>query len=295
MKKTLYLVNTNATDGLVALEIIKKNNLQYLDIGSIDSIYKILKNNIDKGVTSFYICGGDGTVNNFINSYMKLDSQDRKKISMGVIPCGRANDLARLLDVPFDVEKALNHYKSSQDIKKVDIIKVNSKNFITGGGLGLPSEVIQALNNSKSKFKNKLLKDLVYYFQVLKKIVFGYSGGKVSKIDNKKINKQFMFLAIQNQDFIGKRFRLSPDSINDDGLAEMCMYQKPSNFIKDFLVVQSVINGNHIKNKGVIYDKFSSMSIKLAKKEQFMADGEILDTSDKYIIKVVPKAINIRF
>ena len=292
MNKEIVIINKNVNGADNAIKFFS-NKKDILFTEENNDLSEALKNKISNGYDSFIICGGDGTINHFINSYMKLAENLRKNIKIGIIPCGRANDLARKLEIPFSINKAYGIIKNNTP-KKIDIIQVNEKFFITGGGFGLPSEIIESLNNTKrSKSRNKILKDLVYYFQVLKKIFLGYNGIQVNKINEKVIDKCFMFLAIQNQDFIGKRFRLSPKSINSDGIIEFCAYPKPKNFIKDVIIVQKVIKGQHIKDEENVYNTFKNINIKLKQPASFMADGELLVNSNIFNIKVLPKAIRI--
>lgn len=286
MNKEIVIINKNTNGADKAIDFFtNKNNILFTDENN--DLSEALKNKISNGYDSFIICGGDGTINHFINSYMKLTENTRKNLKIGIIPCGRANDLARKLKIPFNINEAYEIIKNNK-LKKIDIIQVNEKFFITGGGFGLPAEVIKDVNKHSKKTSNKLLKDFMYYFSVLKKVFIKYSGAEI-----KGINQKLMFFAVCNQNFIGKRFLLSPDSINYDGLFEVCYIPKPRNPISGFLVVQKVIKGKHINENGCINKKVKSLEIELEQKDWFMADGELLDFNDKFKFKIIPKSINI--
>ncbi len=51
--------------------------------------------------------GGDGTINNIINNLMKSNKDQIKNIKLSVIHGGKANDLARILEIPKDTKQAL--------------------------------------------------------------------------------------------------------------------------------------------------------------------------------------------
>jgi YegS/Rv2252/BmrU family lipid kinase len=286
MNKEIVIINKNVNGADNAIKFFS-NKKDILFTDDNNDLSKKLKEKISKGFDSFIICGGDGTINHFINSYMKLTENSRKNLKIGIIPCGRANDLARKLKIPFDINKAYEIIKNDKPIK-IDLIQVNEKFFITGGGFGLPAEVIKDVNKHSKKTSNKLLRDLIYYLSVLKKVFINYSGAKI-----KGINQKLMFFAVCNQNFIGKRFLLSPDSINDDGFFEICNIPKPKNPISGFSVVQKVIKGKHICLKGCITKKVKSLEIQLEQKNWFMADGELLDFNDEFKFKIIPKSISI--
>ena len=61
--------------------------------------------------------------------------------------------------------------------------------------------------------------DKIYYFAVLKLFFRGYKGINKLKSSNSVYNN-LMLYSIMNQQFIGKRFFLSPMAKDDDGLFE---------------------------------------------------------------------------
>ena len=286
MNKEIVIINKKVNGADNDIEFFSnKKGILFTDEN--DDLSKKLKEKISKGFDSFIISGGDGTVNHFINSYMKLTKNLRKNLKIGIIPCGRANDLARKLKIPFNMNQAYDITKKDKP-KKIDLIQVNEKFFITGGGFGLPAEVIKDVNKHSKKTSNKLLRDLIYYLSVLKKVVINYSGAKI-----KGINQKLMFFAVCNQNFIGKRFFLSPDSINDDGFFEICHIPKPKNPISGLSVVQKVIKGKHISLRECVTKKIKSLEIELDQKDWFMADGELLEFNDKFKLRIIPKSISI--
>lgn len=294
MNKEIVIINKYVNKSDKVAEFFSKKDISTLETENESELKQIVNEKIEKGYNSFIICGGDGTVNSFLNIYMKLNERMREKLQIGIMPCGRANDLARKLKIPFTIEEAYQVTKKNKT-KQIDIIKVNSKYFITGGGFGLPAEVIQDLTrySKRKSISNRLFKDLIYYIYVLKKVFLNYHGVKVESIDKKKIDKNFMFLSINNQDFIGKRFILTPGSINNDGVFEMCAIPKPNNYLEDFSIIQKVINSKHLKLKNTLFLKSKKLIIKTEGKEYFMADGELLDYSDKFDIKIIPSGIKV--
>jgi len=194
MNKEIVIINKYANHADKVIDFFSKENKLVLIPKNESELMKKVKEKAEEGYNSFIICGGDGTVNNFLNVYMKFNEKIRKKLQIGIIPCGRANDLARKLEIPFIIEKAYDITKKKR-IKKIDIIQVNSKYFITGGGFGLPAEVIQDVNKHSKNISNRLFKDLVYYISVLKIVFLNYSGVNIKNIDEKIINQKFMFLA----------------------------------------------------------------------------------------------------
>ena len=192
--KQIILVNLKSNNARKVINYLESNNIRYFLIDQV-------KKKIREGNTEFVICGGDGTINQFINLIMKLPVKQKNSITFGIIPCGRANDLARYMKIPLEIESAFKKIKE-KNTKKIDVIKVNDMYIVTGGGVGLPSETVQDLDNFSSGFFGKYLKkclgDLSYLIFTLKKFIFGYLGVEVM---SKSTSDKLLAIYILNQPF----------------------------------------------------------------------------------------------
>ena len=81
----------------------------------------------DDDYDTLIVCGGDGTLNEAIQGICEID----KKVFIGFIPMGTANDFAKSLNTSFDklhLSKNINNYEA----KKIDI-GVFSKRIFNNG------------------------------------------------------------------------------------------------------------------------------------------------------------------
>jgi diacylglycerol kinase family enzyme len=101
--KSIILINTESTDSIKAISYCKKEKLNYYICKTKQEMSTIINTKLDEGIFNFYICGGDGTINSFVNVYMKLPKHKKKNIILGILPCGRANDLAKELSISSDI------------------------------------------------------------------------------------------------------------------------------------------------------------------------------------------------
>lgn len=90
------------------------------------------------------IGGGDGTLNAAVEPILSAG------LPMGVLPLGTANDLARTLQIPTDVDRAA-HIITSGRIKKIDLGWVNHKHFFNVASIGLAVKVTHALTRPVKK------------------------------------------------------------------------------------------------------------------------------------------------
>ena len=80
--------------------------------------------------TRVIVGGGDGTLNWLLGAV--LDSG----ATLGVLPMGTANDFARALGIPDDLEEAAEVIRSG-NIRKVDVGQANDRFFLNAAGVGL--------------------------------------------------------------------------------------------------------------------------------------------------------------
>lgn len=96
----------------------KINRLSFLK-----NINQILTEEIKRGVTTVVIIGDDRTIGQVINLVTDFN------ITIGLIPVGPSNNIARLLGIPLG-ENACDVI-SSRIIKKIDLGKINNHYFLT--------------------------------------------------------------------------------------------------------------------------------------------------------------------
>lgn len=107
------------------------------------------------------VCGGDGTINHFINA-MKRHGLD---IPLGIIPAGTANDFASFLGLPRDPAEAAGIITRG-DVLRVDLGRVNGEYFVNVCAAGVLASVSQSIDLD---FKNNFGK-LAYYLKGLEQL-----------------------------------------------------------------------------------------------------------------------------
>jgi len=149
--------------------------------------------------------GGDGTVSEIVNGITG------SKTALGIIPTGTANDLATLYRIPTDINAACKIIKQC-NTKEIDIINVNGWNYITGGGIGLPTEVARISEVIKSNkiygnlFKHTLGSKVYILAMIFALIKLNKFLNYVEIYNNEKVIRiKTLFMVINNQSFVGMR------------------------------------------------------------------------------------------
>jgi diacylglycerol kinase family enzyme len=276
----VIVVNRNSSNFLKAISYLDDLGLDYKISKSKQESEDIILNMQRTNQKILIVCGGDGTVNTFINLIMKYNLANI--IKLGVIPAGSANDFFRYMNGNLNIQEAIQNLKKPLNrTKKVDLILVNKYYFITGGGFGLPLEVVRDVlsmrNNFIGRFIKLILRGELYSFMAVYRVVKGYLGFK----------SRIMALCIMNQQFIGKRFFLSKTSINNDGFFEVCEIPRYSK-IKDLKILYNLSKGEHVTRQ----ISLKKIIVKSDKIIEFIGDGEIIANGNQFNFKIIPKAIN---
>ena len=95
------------------------------------------------------VLGGDGTINSFLLADTKSD------LPIFSIPTGTANDLSNALRLNLNLERIVELVDNIENhTTAMDVINVNGRPFITTGGLGIPSKVLENYEKSRKSSKN---------------------------------------------------------------------------------------------------------------------------------------------
>lgn len=101
---------------------------------------------VDAGVDLLFVWGGDGSVQQCI------DSVDKADIALAILPAGTSNLFARNLGIPIDLEKAVEVGFTGKR-RRLDVGQVNGERFGTMAGVGLDAVMIR---EADAGLKNRL-------------------------------------------------------------------------------------------------------------------------------------------
>lgn len=229
-----------------------------------DSDIKDAFEGIDDTYKYILIAGGDGTVDSVINK-MKQNNID---LPVALLPVGTANDFAKYLGMPSDIEEACNQIINSK-IKRFDLGKINNKYFVNVASTGVFTDISQKTDNS---LKNTMGK-LAYYVKALEEVT-NLKTIHV-KIQSPVVNfegKIYTLLVFNGQ--TAGNIKFADLSQADDGLLDVVVLKKE--------LITSALNNLIIKIKkgqladmdGVLYFKCSELRVECDDDVVTDIDGE---------------------
>jgi YegS/Rv2252/BmrU family lipid kinase len=155
-KKIALIVNGQSQRGRRlykhAIKLLDKNQikiLQGLCIRKSQSINQTVQGAIRDGVDMIIVGGGDGTISAVV------DFGAKKDILFAVLPLGTANSFARSLNMPLDLESAIQVIKTGKT-KRIDLGKIGEDYFANTANLGLSVEVNRSVDNKYKRSFGRL-------------------------------------------------------------------------------------------------------------------------------------------
>lgn len=246
---------------------------------------------IDKSYKYILIAGGDGTVDNVVNRMKKLEIN----LPIGILPFGTANDFAKFIGMPQDVEEACEQILNSK-VKKVDLGRINDKYFINVASAGLFTDISQ---KTDTNLKNTIGK-LAYYVKAFEQLP------NLKKIKVKVNSKDMVFdgdmylMLIFNGQTAGN-FKLAYKAELDDGLLDVIIIK--AGMIKDMIsLFIKMLKGEHLEDiTGLLYFKADRIEVECHEDIVTDIDGErgpdfpLVIQCDKDALKVlgIKKHINV--
>ncbi|GAA3663282.1 YegS/Rv2252/BmrU family lipid kinase [Asaccharospora irregularis] len=242
MKKVKFVYNPNSGEKKIIgqldniIKIYQENNYTLIPyrLNIEESVSKSLED-IDDTYDHLIVAGGDGTADMVLNAMKSLDIN----IPIGILPTGTANDFARALQIPFDLEEATKNIINSRP-KKIDIGKINHKYFINVASAGMFTDVSQRINKD---FKNSIGK-VSYYIKGIEEALYMRKFAINVTSDEINYSGDMYLMLIFNGKTAGN-INLAYKAEVDDGYLDVIIF-KAMPIPKSIPVLISVLRGEHL-------------------------------------------------
>ncbi|NHF59086.1 YegS/Rv2252/BmrU family lipid kinase [Flavobacteriaceae bacterium TP-CH-4] len=179
---------------------------------------------ISEGAQTIVACGGDGTVNEVAQCLVN------KPVSMGILPIGSGNGLARHLGIPTRLSSALRILKQS-DSRKMDVGRINDRYFFCNFSVAFSAQVIHCYDQVPQR-------GMKAYFRAFLKAVSSFKYSSFELLENDESLKSTPFLLLlSNTDQLGYNRTLTPDASLFDGKLDMIRVERSNLFLLSLFMV----------------------------------------------------------
>ena len=220
--KYLFIINPTAGKGNRQKEIIKDihNSFEYFDYDYDIYVTKapwdakqVAKSAAESGEEiSVFACGGEGTVFEVLNGIVGYDN-----VSLGVIPCGSANDFLKFFPDSAPFSDIFEQIKGTA--VPTDIIKANDYYCLNGCSVGMDAVVARDMNIFKGW--RGVSGSMAYKLAVLKTF-FGKIGVSINlSVDGEETKSEdCLFAVIANAPYYGGGYKSAPDANPFDNMLD---------------------------------------------------------------------------
>lgn len=218
----------------------------------------------------FYVCGGDGTLNEAVNGAAYVQNA-----AVGVIPFGSGNDFIR----NFDHSALFEDLQSQIDGEpiKVDLLSANGRYALNMINIGFDCEVVMQVDRLRHiPLLKGSLAYLVSVFLVLTRKMGHFLRLRLP--DNSAYFGSFLLCTIANGRFYGGGFCAAPDSCVNDGYFNLALVRKIGR-LRFLSILPFYKKGSHTTKKrlqGLLFSrKLSSLNLHSELPDGLCIDGEI--------------------
>lgn len=240
---------------------------------------KIAEAAVKKDISIIVAVGGDGTINEIA---AKLINQNTV---LGIIPFGSGNGLARSLNIPINIKKAIRLI-NQQQVSLIDTAKLNRGYFFNMAGMGFDAHISSVFANHKSR-------GLKGYVQTgLKEIISYQPQNYQIEIDGTIITRSAFMISIANSSQYGNNVHISPKSSLTDGLLDVCIVKPFPLYKLPILAYQMIRATTHLSN---MVEIIRGKRIKISREAPgpIHLDGEPFVIDQIIDIEVLPLSLKV--
>ncbi len=135
------IVSSLEAEGIKVVEVHKLNHKTSFD--------EVLNTIVRHNPKLLIVASGDGTVSSVV------DKLAGKAIEIGLIPLGTTNNLARSLNIPFDIPGAVRII-STKKARAIDLGAINGEYFTNVAGIGLSASIANNVQHAHKKTWGRL-------------------------------------------------------------------------------------------------------------------------------------------
>lgn len=169
-------------------------------------------------------CGGDGTINEVAQCLVHTET------TLAILPVGSGNGLARHLQIPTEISKAIKRLIRFQQ-KKIDVGQANERYFFCNISFAFSAQVIHCYDDLTQRgfraYSRALLKAI---------LAFRYRSFGI-RIPNETIRSTPFVLMISNTDQMGYNRTLTPDASLFDGKLDVIRVERYNPLLLGFFML----------------------------------------------------------
>jgi YegS/Rv2252/BmrU family lipid kinase len=248
-----------------------------------EDIRQLVRNAVKEGFKLFISAGGDGTLSSVIDGLVGTE------LPLVIIPTGTWNALARALDIPLQIDQAIELVFQEHKIQTIDAMQVGDGYFVLSVSAGVGALVMKDVERQDKRRLGKFADLRKAVKEVLEFRAYQFEV----KIDGKLTKFRASELMVANTSILGLRsLQVDPSIRMDDGKLNVCRIY--ANSVSDYLrLAVSMFRGDQKRNWNVLcVEAQEEVEIRARERLPVQGDGDLIGQLP-ITVKIRPKAIQV--
>jgi YegS/Rv2252/BmrU family lipid kinase len=226
------------------------------------------------------VMSGDGLVGQVGGALAETDA------TLGIIPGGRGNDLARVLGIPSDPDGAVAVLADGKT-RSIDVGEANGQRFLGVASCGFDSDANRIANEARLVKGN-----LVYAYAAIRALIAWRPASFTLVLDDgDPIAYRGYSVAAGNSRAFGGGMFVAPHAELDDGMLDVITVSDVSK-LRYVRGLPKAFKGAHLLNEEVTERRAAKVEIRADRDFAVYADGEHL-TDLPATVSVLPQALRV--
>lgn len=284
-RRALLIVNSKSRSGeaqcRTAIERLKAHDIEpfHVECGRREDLSPLIVKNAHK-VNCVVVGGGDGTINAAALGVIEAG------LPLGILPLGTANDLARTLDIPFDLDGAADVIAAGKT-RRIDLGLVNGEPFFNVASIGLSAELAQKLTRDIKRRWGRL----GYALVAIKVLMQARPFRATIVSETESVYVRTLQIAVGNGRFYGGGNAVEKDAAIDDQHLDLYSLELEKAW-KLALMAKSFRYGEHGAWDEVRAVRAKEFDIRTRRPRSVNADGEIVTQTPAHF-SIKPCAVTV--
>ncbi len=235
------------------------------------------------GCTLVVGVGGDGLIHAVANSLVGTPT------TLGIIPAGRGNDIARGLGIPLRLTEAceLIARHGARPAPRIDVGQAHGRYFFSVALVGLAAEI-----NRRSNLLGRFRFNAVYSILTVLSVFLSAPQTFTIRCDGREHRCYSWLIAIGNSWSSGRGMQLVPGARVDDGILDACVAHGMGKWELLLRAFPRVFSGTHVYLTGIESVRGRAMVIRSETPGDIYADGERLGPLP-VTLRAIPQALSV--